>query len=106
MRASRANRPVEHHRHVLVRRERRREAIKEHLHRLGVYIRQDQRERIIRSGLHSGEDVGECEALVGEPTRPLAALPPDMAGAALLADPRFILKEQAHAFLGSHADQS
>jgi hypothetical protein len=95
---------IEHHRDVLVFADLGAEAIEEQLHRLGVHIRQDQREGIVGAGLNGCENVGEREALVGQPPRPLAAFPPDMAGAALLTDPGFILEEQPYALFRPTAD--
>jgi hypothetical protein len=45
------------------------------------------------------EDISEGEALIAKPGRALAALPPDMADAALLADTRLVLKEQPEALV-------
>ena len=73
------------------------ELIEEHLHRLGVGVRQNQREGIVGAGLDRGEDVGECEAPVAQTWRALAALPPDAAHATLLADAGLVLEEQAQA---------
>jgi hypothetical protein len=75
------------------------EAAKEHLHRGRIGIRQHQREGIVRARLNSRKDVGEGEALIAKPRRALAALPPDMADAALLADACFILEEQPEALV-------
>jgi len=80
------------------------EAVEKQLHRLGVHVGQDQREGIVRAGFDSREDVGEREALVGNAARSLAALPPDVACAALLADARFILEEQAYRLFNSTTD--
>jgi hypothetical protein len=82
---------------VLVLFDRRAEAVEEQLHRLGVHVGQDQREGVVGAGLDRGEDVGEREALVGDAAWAFAALPPDMAGAAFLADPRLVLEEDADA---------
>jgi len=98
------SRLIEHHGDVLVVIDRRREAIEEQLHRLGVHVGQDQSEGIVGSRLYCREDIGEREALVGYPTRALASLPPDMAGPALLADPRLVLEEEANALLGAPTD--
>jgi hypothetical protein len=49
---------------VLVLRDRLREAIEEFLHRLGIDVRQDERERVVGARLDGCEDVGEREALV------------------------------------------
>lgn len=59
--------PVEHHDGVLVLSQRGREAIEEQLHRLGVGVRQHEREAVVGAGLDRREDVGEREALVGQP---------------------------------------
>ena len=79
---------------MLVLRDRRREAIEEFLHRLGIDVWQDERESVVCAGLHGCEDVGERKALVAQARWTLAALPPDVADAALLADARLILEEQ------------
>ena len=88
---------IEDHRHVLVPSDGFREAVEEGLHRSRIHIGHHQRKRVVRTRLHGGEDVGEGEALVAKPRRTLAAPPPDMADAALLADARLVLKEQAQA---------
>ena len=79
---------------MLVLRDRRREAIEEFLHRVGIDVWQDERESVVGAGLDGCEDVGEREALVAQARWTLAALPPDVADAALLADARLILEEQ------------
>ena len=81
--------------HVLA--DRRGEPIEELLHRLGVGVRQHEREGIIGAGLDDGEDVSEREALVAQAWRALPSLPPDPAHAALLADTGLILEEQTQA---------
>ena len=58
-------------------------------------IGHDQRERVVCPGFNGGEDIGESEALVAKPGRALPPLPPDVADAAFLADPRFVLEKQA-----------
>ena len=70
------------------------EAIEELLHRLGIGIRHDESKGIVGAGLHGREDVGEREAPVAQARRALAAPPPHVACAALLADPRLVLEEQ------------
>jgi hypothetical protein len=95
---------VEHHRNVLVLADGRCKAIDEQLHRLGVDVGQDQGEGVVGSGLDRCEDVGEREPLVGEPTWPLAAFPPDMASAAFLADPCLVLEEDADALFRAPTD--
>jgi hypothetical protein len=54
---------------------------------------------MIGAWLHGRKDVGKGEALVAKTWRALAALPPDVADTAFLADPGFVLKEQAKAFV-------
>jgi hypothetical protein len=88
---------IEHHDGVLVLVERRREAIEEELHRLGVGVRQDERETVVRAGLYGREDVGEREALVAQARRSLAPPPPDVARPALLPDACLVLEEEAEA---------
>jgi hypothetical protein len=73
--------------------------VEELLHRLGVGIGQDEGEAGIGARLDASKDVGEREALVAEARWALAALPPDMAGPTLLADPRLVLEEQADALV-------
>jgi hypothetical protein len=92
-------RSIEHHRRMLVRGERLREAVQEHLHRSGIRIGQHQREGVIRAGFDGGKDIGKGEALVAEPRRALPALPPDMADAAFLPDARFVLKKQPNTLI-------
>ena len=82
---------------VLVLADRGGEPIEELLHRLGVGVRQHEREGIIGAGLDDGEDVGEREALIAQARRALPSLPPDPAHAALLADTGLILEEQTQA---------
>jgi hypothetical protein len=72
-------------------------AVEKDLHRRRIGIGHHQREGVVRARLYGGEDVGEGKAPVAKPRRPLPALPPDMADAALLADARLILEEQAQA---------
>jgi hypothetical protein len=71
------------------------EAVEELLHRLGIDVRHDEREGVVGAGLDGGEDVGEREALVAQSRWALAALPPDMAGSALLPDAGLVLEEVA-----------
>ena len=90
---------VEHHDGVIVRSKCRREAVQKLLHRVCVGVGQHQGEGIVAARLHGREDVGEGEALVAKPWRALAPLPPNVAGAPILADARFILEEQADALV-------
>jgi hypothetical protein len=73
--------------------------VEELLHRLGVGVGQDEGETVVGAGLDASKDVGEREALVAEARWTLAALPPDMAGPTLLADPCLVLEEQADALV-------
>jgi hypothetical protein len=75
------------------------ELIEELLHRLGVGVRQYEREGIVGAGLDGCEDVGEGEAPVTQAWRALAALPPDMTHAPFLADTSLVLEEQAKALV-------
>jgi hypothetical protein len=72
-----------------------RKAVEEHLHRRRIDIGHHQRKGVVRARLDGGEDISEGETPVAEPRRALAALPPDMTNAALLADARLVLEEQA-----------
>ena len=85
--------PVEDDDRVLILANRCSEAVEELLHRLGVGIGQDEGKAVVGAGLDASEDIGEREALVAEARGSVAALPPDVAGSALLADPRFVLEE-------------
>ena len=73
------------------------EAVQKHLHGCRIRIGHHQRKAIVRVRLHGSEDIGEGEAPVAKAWRALAALPPDVASAAFLADPRLVLEEQANA---------
>ena len=72
-------------------------AVEEDLRRRGIGVGRHHREGVVCAWLYGREDIGEGEAPVAKPRRPLAALPPDMTDAALLADARLVLKEQAQA---------
>ena len=76
-----------------------RKAVEEGLHRRRIGIGHRQREGVVRAGFDGGEDVGEGEALAAKPRRPLPPLPPDMTNAALRADARLVLEEQAKALV-------
>jgi hypothetical protein len=69
------------------------------LHGRRVDIGHHQREGIVCPRFDGGEDIGESEALVAKSRRTLAAFPPDMAGAAFLPDPRFVLEKQPDALI-------
>ena len=88
---------IEHHRDVLVIADGRSEAVEEHLHRLGIHVRHDERKGVVGARLDGREDVGEREALVAEPRRTLASPPPDVARAPLLPDAGLVLEEEADA---------
>jgi hypothetical protein len=75
------------------------EAAKEGLHRRRIGVGQHQREGMTGARFDGSEDISEGEALIAKPGRALAALPPDMADAALLADTRLVLKEQPEALV-------
>ena len=88
---------IEHHHRMFVISDGFGKAVEEGLHRRRIGIGHHQRESVVRAWLHGREDIGEGEAPIAEPRRTLAALPPDMADAALLADARLVLEEQAKA---------
>ena len=90
---------IEHHRDVLVIADGRSEAVEEHLHRLGIHVRHDERKGVVGSWLDGCEDVGEREALIAEPRRTLASPPPDVARAPLLPDAGLVLEEEADALI-------
>jgi hypothetical protein len=90
---------IEHHHRMFVLRKGFCKAVEEGLHRRRIGIGHDEREGVVRARLHGGEDIGEGEALVANPQRALAALPPNVADAALLADARLVLEEQAEALI-------
>ena len=84
---------------MLVRRERRREAIEKVLHGFGRHFGHDKREGVVGPRLDGGEDVGEREALVAKTRRTLAAFPPDVARPSLLPDAGLVLEEEADALV-------
>jgi len=86
---------IEDHGRMFVLSEGSREAVQEHLHRRSIGIGHHQCEGVVRARLDGGEDIGKGKALVAKPRRALAALPPDMADAAFLADAGLVLEEQA-----------
>jgi hypothetical protein len=88
---------IEDHDCMLVRCDSFRKAVEEDLHRGRIGMGQHQREGVVRARLDGSEDVGEGEALVAKPRRALAPPPPKVADAAFLADPGFVLEEQANA---------
>ena len=90
---------VEDHRRVFILSDGFGEAVEEGLHRRRIGIGHRQRESMIGAWLNGGEDIGEGEAPVAKPRRALAAPPPDMTNAALLADARLVLEEQAKALI-------
>jgi len=100
---------VEDNDRVLALANRRSKVGQELLHRLGIGVGQDEGEAVVGAGLDASKDVGEREALVAEARRALTALPPNMAGPALLADPRLVLEEQSNTLalmcIGNSAEQ-
>jgi hypothetical protein len=90
---------IAQHRDVVVIADGRSEAVEEHLHRLCIHVRHDERKGVVGSRLDSRKNVGEREALIGEPRRTLASPPPDVARAPLLADVGFVLEEEADALV-------
>ena len=90
---------VEHKRDVLIIRDRLGERVEKRLHPNAVGIRQDQRERVVGAGLDRGVDVGVDIALIEQARRSLAALPPDVADAPLLADARLVLEIEPQALV-------
>ena len=90
---------IKHHHRMFVISDGFRKAVEEGLHSRRIGIGHHQRESIISARLNGSEDIGEGEAPIAEPWRPLAALPPYMANAALLADARLVLEEQAKALI-------
>jgi hypothetical protein len=91
--------PVKHHHGMVLLGKRFGEAIKKHLHRCRIGIRQHKCEGMISARLNGSEDVGKGEAFIAQARRALAPLPPDVADAALLADARLVLEEQAKALV-------
>jgi hypothetical protein len=90
---------IEHHRDVLIIADGRGETVEEHLHRLGIHVRHDERKGVVGSWLDGCEDVGEREALIAQPRRTLASPPPDVARAPLLPDAGLVLEEEADALV-------
>ena len=68
-----------------------------HCWRIG--IGHDESEGVISPRLDGRENIGVGEALVAEPRRSLAPLPPDVADTAFLANPRLVLEKQAYALI-------
>jgi hypothetical protein len=87
---------VEYHHRMFVMGDRLGEAVEKDLHCCRIGIGHHQREGIVRARLNGCEDIGKGEALVAQAWRAFAALPPDMADTALLADACLILEEQAY----------
>lgn len=71
------------------------EAIKKLLHRIGMYLRQDQREGVVGLGLGGCEDVSKSEALVSRARRALPSRIPEVAHPAFLANAGLVLEEDA-----------
>jgi len=75
-----------------------RKAVQEVLHRRRIGVGHHECEGIVCVRLNGRKDVSEDETLIAKPRWTLAAFPPDMTDAALLADARLVLEEQAQAF--------
>ena len=90
---------VEHERNVDVFCQRRRERIEKRLHADRVGVGKDQREGVVGAGLDGRIDVGVDVALIEQARRTLAALPPDMADAALLPDACLVLEIQPQSLI-------
>lgn len=90
--------PIERHHRMFVIGDGFGKVVEKDLHRRCIGIGHHQCKSIVRAWLDRREDVGEGKAFVAEPWWTLAALPPDMADPAFLADARLVLKEQAKAF--------
>ena len=67
------------------------------VHRLGVEPGYHQRHAGVTRRAHRADDPGRAVAEVAPPARGMAALPPDVAGAAGLSDPRLVLAPQLEA---------
>jgi hypothetical protein len=87
-------RTVECERNMLIGADRGGERPDQRLLARAVRIGQDQCERIVGAGLERRVDVDNDVALTEKSRRPLAALPPDVAGAVFLSDTRLVQEEQ------------
>jgi hypothetical protein len=85
---------------VLIRRERCREHVEEHLHGLGRQLRQHERKALSGSGTNGRKQMRPRVALITQTGRTLAAGEPAMTHTALLAKSRFVLEPERQAFAG------
>src|SRR5262252_1304570 len=82
---------VHQHDAVRARRHRLRQLDKKQVHRSGIEPGHYQRDTGIARRAHGANNPGRLETDVAQSARGLAALPPDIAGAPLLPDPRLVL---------------
>ena len=76
---------------VRARRYRLRQLDKKQVHCGGINPRHHQRDAGVARRAHGPNNPGRLETDIAQPARGLAALPPDVAGAPLLPDPRLVL---------------
>src|SRR5215467_11249878 len=82
---------VHQHDAVRARRHRLRQLDKKQVHRSGIEPGHHQRDTGVARRAHGANNPGRLETDIAQPARGLAALPPDVAGAPLLPDPRLVL---------------
>src|SRR5262252_122795 len=82
---------VHQHNAVRARRHRLRQLDKKQVHRSGIDPRHHQCDAGVARRAHGANDPGRLETDIAQPAGGLAALPPDIAGAPLLPDPRLVL---------------
>src|SRR5262252_1579655 len=82
---------VHQHDAVRARRHRLRQLDKKQVHRSGIEPGHHQRDTGVARRAHGANNPGRLETDVAQSARGLAALPPDIAGAPLLPDPRLVL---------------
>src|SRR5215218_8433682 len=82
------------------RRERGRETVQERLHGFGRDARQHEREALAGGGPHRREQVRPGVALIAQARRTLAAAPPAVAHAPLLAKAHLVLEPERQALAG------
>jgi hypothetical protein len=85
---------------VLVRRERGREHLKEHLHGLGRQLRQHECKALSGGGADGRKQMRPGITLITQAGRTLAAGEPAMTHTALLSKSRFVLEPERQAFAG------
>src|SRR6516164_9804692 len=69
---------------------------KEQVHRGGIEPGHHQGDAGVASRAYRPDDPCRLVADIAQPARGMAALPPDIAGASLLPDPRFVLAPDRH----------